>query len=65
MGNLTSRYSLGFALAEDEKDDGRMHELAIRVKAVDAKGKERKLDVSSRRGYFMPKNDNEQAATTK
>lgn len=65
MGNLTARYSLGFALAEDEKDDGRMHELAIRVKAVDAKGKERKLDVSSRRGYFMPKNDNEQAATTK
>ncbi len=65
MGNLTARYSLGFALAEDEKDDGRMHELAIRVKAVDAKGKERKLDVSSRRGYFMPKNDSEQAATTK
>ena len=65
MGNLTARYSLGFALAEDEKDDGRMHELAIRVKAVDAKGKERKLDVSSRRGYFMPKNDSEQAATIK
>jgi VWFA-related protein len=65
MGNLTARYSLGFALAEDEKDDGRMHELAIRVKAVDAKGKERKLDVSSRRGYFMPKNESEQAATTK
>lgn len=65
IGNLTSRYSLGFALAEDEKDDGRMHELVVRVKARDDKGKERRLEVSSRRGYFMPKNDAEQAATTK
>ena len=62
IGNLTARYSLGFALAEDEKDDGRMHELAIRVKARDEKGKERKLDVSSRRGYFVPRTDGEQAA---
>ena len=62
IGNLTARYSLGFALAEDEKDDGRMHELAIRVKARDEKGKERKLDVSSRRGYFVPKTEGEQAA---
>ena len=65
MDNLTSRYSLGFALAEDEKDDGRMHELMLRVKAVDAKGKQRRLEISSRRGYFMPKNEIEQAATTK
>lgn len=65
IGNLTARYSLGFALAEDEKDDGRMHELAIRVKARDGKGRERKLEVSSRRGYFMPKSDSEQAAVTK
>lgn len=65
IGNLTARYSLGFALAEDEKDDGRMHELAIRVKARDEKGKERKLEVSSRRGYFIPKADAEQAAATK
>lgn len=65
IGNLTARYSLGFALAEDEKDDGRMHELAIRVKARDDKGKERRLEVSSRRGYFMPKSDSEQAAVTK
>jgi VWFA-related protein len=64
IGNLTARYSLGFALAEDEKDDGRMHELAVRVKAPDAKGKLRKLEVSSRRGYFMPKDDNDQTATT-
>ena len=65
MGNLTARYSLGFALAEDEKDDGRLHELVIRVKARDEKGKERRLEVSTRRGYFMPKTDNEQTAATK
>lgn len=62
IGNLTARYSLGFALSEQEKDDGRMHELAVRVKAPDAKGKQRKLEVSSRRGYFMPKSDTDQAA---
>jgi len=65
MGNLTARYSLGFALAEGEKDDGRMHELAVRVKARDEKGKDRRLEVSSRRGYFMPKSESEQAAVTK
>jgi VWFA-related protein len=65
IGNLTARYSLGFALREEEKDDGRMHELAVRVKALDAKGKQRKLDVSSRRGYYMPKSDTDQAAANK
>jgi VWFA-related protein len=65
IGNLTARYSLGFALGEQEKDDGRMHELAIKVKAQDAKGKERKLEVSSRRGYYMPKSDTDQAAANK
>jgi VWFA-related protein len=65
IGNLTARYSLGFALREEEKDDGRMHELAVRVKALDAKGKQRKLDVSSRRGYFMPRGDTDQAAANK
>jgi VWFA-related protein len=64
IGNLTARYSLGFALSEDEKDDGRMHELAVRVKALDAKGKQRKLEVSSRRGYFMPKSDADQTAAS-
>ncbi|HEV2884828.1 MAG TPA: VWA domain-containing protein [Pyrinomonadaceae bacterium] len=53
IGNLTARYSLGFALAEDEKDDGRLHNLEVRVKAKDAKGKERKLEVSARKGYYM------------
>jgi VWFA-related protein len=63
--NLTARYSLGFALSEEEKDDGRMHELAVRVKSLDAKGKARKLEVSSRRGYYMPKSDTDQAAANK
>lgn len=53
IGNLTARYSLGFALAEDEVDDGRMHNLEVRVKAPDQKGKNRKLQVSSRQGYYM------------
>ena len=53
IGNLTARYSLGFALAEDEVDDGRMHNLEVRVKAPDEKGKTRKLQVSSRQGYYM------------
>jgi VWFA-related protein len=53
IGNLTARYSLGFTLAEDEKDDGGLHSLDVKVKAPDGKGKLRKLEVSSRRGYFM------------
>ena len=53
IGNLTARYSLGFALIEDEVDDGRMHALQVRVKAKDEKGKDRKLLVSSRQGYYM------------
>jgi hypothetical protein len=53
IGNLTARYSLGFALAEDENDDGRMHSLEVRVNAKDEKGKRRKLQVSSRQGYYM------------
>lgn len=53
IGNLTARYSLGFQLAESEQDDGRLHNLEVRVKAPDAKGKQRKLEVSARRGYYM------------
>lgn len=53
IGNLTARYSLGFTLAENEKDDGHLHDLEVKVKAPDAKGKLRKLEVSSRRGYYM------------
>ena len=53
IGNLTARYSLGFALAENENDDGRMHNLEVRVIAKDEKGKPRKLQISSRQGYYM------------
>src|SRR5690348_4214982 len=53
IGNLTARYSLGFTLAEDENDDGRMHALEVRVNVKDEKGKPRKLQVSSRQGYYM------------
>lgn len=53
IGNLTARYSLGFALAENESDDGRMHSLQVKVKAKDEKGKDRRILVSSRQGYYM------------
>ena len=53
INNLTARYSLGFTLEEGEKDDGRMHRLEVKVKARDARGKQRKLVVSTRRGYYM------------
>jgi hypothetical protein len=52
---LASRYSLGFTLGEDEQDDGQMHNLEVKVKARDPKGKERKLIVSAQRGYYAPK----------
>ena len=51
--DLSSRYSLGFTLGENERDDGRMHKLEVRTKVRDAKGKERKLVVRTRRGYYM------------
>ncbi len=62
FGNLTARYSLGFALAESEIDDGRMHSLEVRVKAQDQKGRNRKLQVSSRQGYYMSTAPKEAAA---
>ncbi|HEV8427157.1 MAG TPA: VWA domain-containing protein [Pyrinomonadaceae bacterium] len=62
IGNLTARYSLGFALAEDEVDDGRMHNLEVRVKGQDQKGKNRKLLVSSRQGYYMSSTAPKEAA---
>ena len=57
IGNLTGRYSLGFTLAEAEQDDGQMHQLEVRVKARDAKDRERRLTVNARRGYYLPKKD--------
>src|SRR6266568_5613517 len=46
-------------------DDGRLHQLDVRVKAVDAKGKTRKLLISSRKGYFFPKLDTAETATSR
>ena len=66
IGNLTARYSLGFTLAEDEKDNGELHSLEVKVKAPDAKGKLRKLEVSSRQGYYMSETqEKEKTATAK
>ena len=62
IGNLTARYSLGFALAEDEKDDGRLHNLEVKVKAPDTKGKMRKLEVSARKGYYMSESAEKEAS---
>jgi VWFA-related protein len=53
IGNLTARYSLGFTLAENETDDGQLHHLEVRVKAPDEKGRKRKLQITSRQGYYM------------
>ena len=63
IGNLTARYSLGFTLAEDETDDGRLHNLEVRVSAKDEKGKKRKLQISSRQGYYMSNAMAKEAAT--
>ena len=64
IGNLTARYSLGFTLAEEEKDDGHLHNLEVRVKAPDAKGKLRKLEVSARRGYYMSETGSKETKET-
>jgi hypothetical protein len=61
IGNLTARYSLGFTLGEGEKDNGQLHNLEVKVKAQDAKGKLRKLEVSSRRGYYMSESEDTNA----
>ena len=53
--DLASRYSLGFSLDDSERDDGRMHQLEVKVEARDARGKKRKLKVRARRGYYVPK----------
>ena len=53
IAGLAARYNLGFTLKEDERDDGHMHKLEVKVKARDSSGKERKLVVKARRGYYM------------
>jgi Ca-activated chloride channel family protein len=53
IGNLTARYSIGFTLSENELNDRQMHRLEVRVRARDSKGKERKVEVSARQGYYL------------
>jgi VWFA-related protein len=65
IGSLTARYNLGFALAEDETDDGRLHTLEVRVQAKDEKHKKRKLLVNSRQGYYMSTAMPRETAATK
>lgn len=55
IGGIAARYSLGFSLDENVKDDDRMHKLEVKVKARDASGKKRELTVSARRGYYTKK----------
>jgi hypothetical protein len=54
ISNLTARYTLGFTLEENEQNTGRLHKLEIKVKAQDERGKERKLLVNARNGYYLP-----------
>jgi VWFA-related protein len=51
--DLAARYNLGFTINENERDNGRVHRLEVRVKATDSRGKQRKLVVRARRGYYM------------
>jgi VWFA-related protein len=52
IGGIAARYSLGFSLADADLDDGHMHKLEVKVRALDGRGRARKLVVSSRRGYY-------------
>ena len=65
IGNLTARYSLGFTLTEGERDDGQQHPLEVRVTARDAKGKQRKLAITARKVYYMPKDETAQQDAAK
>ena len=53
IADLSARYSLGFTLGESEPDDGRRHRLTVKVAARDGRGRERKLLVRARRGYYV------------
>ena len=62
IGSLKARYSLGFTLAEHDQPDGRLHQLDVRVKARDEKGKNRKLIISARKGYYAAKTAGKESA---
>jgi hypothetical protein len=55
LGNLASRYSIGFTLPQTEPDDGRFHRLSIRVKARDDLGRKLTLKVTAPAGYYSPR----------
>lgn len=55
VNNLTARYTLGFTLEDNEQNTNRLHKLEIKVKALDERGKERKVTVTARTGYYLPK----------
>ncbi len=54
LNALASRYVLGFTLDDNEKDDGKMHKLEVKVKGRKLNGKNQKLIVQARRGYYIP-----------
>src|SRR5688572_5191584 len=55
IGSLTARYSIGFTLSGEEFDDGTLHRLEVKVEARDSQGQKRQVEVSARKGYYIPK----------
>ena len=53
ISGLAGRYSLGFTLGEDERDDRRMRRLDVRVREITGHGRARRLRVNARRGYYL------------
>jgi len=54
VGGLASRYSVGFRLGDDERDNGKMHKLSVTVSDPSKKNNNGQLIVSARRGYYLP-----------
>lgn len=54
LGNLASRYSLGFTIDEKEPDDGRFHKFTVRVTVRNSKGKKTQVKVLAPVGYYLP-----------
>lgn len=55
IGSFTARYSIGFTLGQGDAQDGQLHRLEVKVRALDSQGEERKVEVSARKGYYIPK----------
>jgi len=54
IAGLASRYSVGFRLGDDERDNGKMHKLSVTVSVPNKKNNNGQLMVSARRGYYLP-----------